>query len=380
MVIKKSDVLEINLFYNDFFLFIHFLLFSSTYSNSLSLSLRTFPLAKKKGRQASLFTTKKKKMSNNANEYLDDVSLQTPTYVSVPLQAQQTIYARKDDQPSQSTGGFGRGYSWGAYICIFLFVVFGIFAIISSVSLDKANNNQHELNSYIEQWHQAEEERNAHAELSTKTIAMEGEKRAITLCARQSYHTIQDKLVPLTESIESIKSPSMKDHSFYHINVRMRLYLETRDTSSKKDKRQLTISYNVTSSFKSFSTIQLEELEFSAIDHSVGPMRTIVLCSNNEEIDVERCDASIKKKHTLILRGEEVVPLIISPLSNSIRKEGMQDIEPTDEDEDDEEQTTEKRQPIGLRMYNIVFYESEANGTSKAIKEHRSVTLEPLQC
>jgi hypothetical protein len=326
-------------------------------------------------------------MADNGNEYLDDVPLQTPSYVSVPMQAQQhTIYARKDDYATQTTGGFGRGYSWGAYICIFLVIVFGIFAILSIIGVDKSNNNQHALNTYIAQWHQAEEERNAHAELSTKTIVMEGEKRAITLCALQSYHTLENKLVPLTETIETIKSPSMKDHSFYHINVRMRLYLETRDSSSKKDKRQITISYNVTSSFKSFSTIQLEELEFSAMDHSVGPMRTIVLCSNNEEIDVQRCDDSITtKRNTLLLRGEEVVPLVISPVSNAIRKEGMQDIEPEDEDADDNTQTTGndkpiKLQPIGLRMYNIVFYESDTNSTSKVIKEHRSVTLEPLQC
>lgn len=310
----------------------------------------------------------------------DDVSLQNPSYVAVPVLTgqQQPVYGRKEE--SSHATSYCRGYSWATYICIGVFIVFGIVAILATVGVDKANSNANALNAQIEQWHQVEEERNAHAEVASKTIVMDGEKRAITLCVLQSYHLIENKLVPLVESIESIRSDAMKDHDYYHVNVRLRLSFETRDTNtnSKKDKRELTISYNVTSSFMPFSSVRLEELEFNPLNHRAGPMRTIVLCSNdNEDLDVERCDTSLTKRQTLLLQGETTVPLVIAPLS--MHKEAIQDLDQAAK-EDDGEPEKGKRQQIGLRMYNIVFYQSESNGTSKRMKEQRSITLEPLQC
>jgi len=295
-------------------------------------------------------------MSNTA--YLDDVPLQNPTYVAVqPTCATQSTYYASEGKVGK--GGNGGSYSLGMYICIGLVVLGIISSIIAVVGLALTNHNQQTMDSFISQWHATEEERKNHADLPSRMIAVSEKQRGTTLCAIQTYHTEAGVHRPLvTQTIEDIRAPAMKDHSFHHVNARLYLSIEM-DYESKNARPLLNIMYNMTSTLKTFSTIRLEELEFDTTTNAIGPMRSIVLCSNNVELNAaQRCDdkALLTKRNLFVFHGQDAVPLHI--VSQEATKLQLEEEEPL----------------ISLRMYNIVFY------TQEALKETRILTIEPLQC
>lgn len=289
--------------------------------------------------------------------YLDDVTLQTPTYVPMANCASPTTAYHGKDVKSG-------GYPIGAYVCVGLLVVGLIVAIIAFSGLGIANTNKHDMNNFISQWHASESERTNHAELSSRLITINQEEgRGITLCAIQSYHTPSNSLLPpkplLTETIDEIRETEMKHHSYYHIGIR--LYLSVSDG-------KLTILYNMSSTLMPFSTIRLEELEFDTEKNILGALRSIVLCSNNLDLNAaQRCDdkALITKRKLFELHGEDVVPL--SMLEEDLAQATTVDLETINGGN-------------SLRMYNIVFYTQDEKDTQLERKETRILTVEPLQC
>lgn len=310
-------------------------------------------------------------MSDQQTGFLDDVSLQQTAFVASPT---PNPYYRKEFIATNTVnGGVGGGYSYGLYLCLFIVVLVGIIAIIAITGLGRSTNNQHALNAYITQWHEMEEERNSHAEMASRMITLNDRKstRSIILCGRQTYHKdnalANDTYKNLgTQSINEMRETQLKHHAYYHVNVR--LLLTIKEGENKKETSQLTVLYNISSTLvPPFSTVRLEELEFNTRDHSIGPVRSIVLCSNNPDIDVQRCDESITKRKLFVLHGEDTVPLDIESLSppSKIKQESTVTIDP------------ESEKLRNLRMYNIVFYLSKVDDLQS---ETRILTIEPLQC
>lgn len=295
---------------------------------------------------------------SNPIAYLDDgdISLQSPTYTPLPNPSCNTTttpvyYSARE---TKSSGG---SYSYGAYICVFLILAGLIFAIIASSGLGIANTNQRTFNAFISDWHATEQERSNHAELSSRMITISAESRGITLCGIQAYHLVNKEYRPLlTETIEVIRSAEMKSHPYYHINIHLYLAIKI----GEKEEEELNILYNVSSTLMPFSTIRLEELEFDTEKNGLGPMRSIVLCSDSLELNApQRCDDKAllaSKRNLFVLPGEDTVPLAILPRVNTVKGQATADLGDS------------------LRMYNIVFY------TLVDGKETRILTVEPLQC
>ena len=305
---------------------------------------------------------------SNSDVYLDEVPLANPTYVAVPSNTTpQTTYYAKEGRGGGGTGN-GGSYSLGMYICICLVIAGLIIGIIAVVSIALTSHNQQTMNTFIAQWHTTEEERLNHADLPSRMIAVSERQRGITLCAIQTYHTESGGIHRplLTQTIEEIRSSEMKGHTFHHINVRLYLSIET-DPEGKFDRPHLSIMYNMTSTLKPFSTIRLEELEFDTQTNAIGPMRSIVLCSNNVELNAaQRCDdkALLSKRNLFVFHGQDTVTLlIVSPATpeKDVKTQATVDLQ-------------EEEPLISLRMYNVVFY------TQELLKETRVLTIEPLQC
>lgn len=306
---------------------------------------------------------------------------------------------------------------WATWLCIFVFSAFFLtIFIIAVVANVQSNNVEHHVQSQFMQWQTTMDEQQEQQDtLATNMVTMsllssKGRvQRRVMLCARQSYYNKkgdaaaavddeENKLHVLSQSIEEIREREMKDFYYYHVNAHLRLSL----AHEKKEKSQLMIDYNITSSFGRISTIRLEELEFNTADQSLGAMRSIILCSNNPFLDVQRCDGALTKRNILALHGQETIPLVIAlpepPVSTTtLHEEQVVDLE--EEEEEEETSHKQRREILDQRMYNIVFYQTEvlASGSlvqknrthvhgsgslynTNSYKEHRILTLEPTQC
>lgn len=301
---------------------------------------------------------------SDQNGFLDDVPLHATNYVATPIVSANTYYTKKE----VSTTSGGNGCPLGVWICLGVVSVILIVLVLSSVGVFRSTNNQQALNTLFAEWHQATEERNSHAESATRMITLDGEsqyQRSATLCGIQTFHKDPgDSLYrPLTtETIAQL----VKNHTFNHVNSRLQLSIITANaveetSKSKKERAQLKMTYNITSTLlpPSFTSVRLEELEFNTRDQSLGALRTIVLCSSSDpQSDILPCDAFITKRRLFSLHGEDSV-------SFSASKKTVKEEQTINLLDNDDLRT--------LRMYNIVFYHS-------AQPETPILTTEPIQC
>lgn len=319
-----------------------------------------------------------------------------------------------------------RGWAWGAYLCV-VFIFLGVFFfILAAVALGQSNHVKHHVEMRLSQFQETfEEQQTLRDGLSAKTVPIGAlgkkhsdatKQRHVALCASQSYYSKKgdalllndDRLEVLTQTIDEIRHGDMKDYYYYHIHARLVLSTTTMASPKAQNRVYLVMTYNITSSFGRFSTVRLEELEFNAVDQSIGAMRSIVLCTNNPFMDVQRCDASLTRRNILALGGEESVPLEIAlPLTTvttttpketeTVHQEGLVDFE-EEGDEEKNHKEKQRRQVMGLRLYNLVFYQAEeeiiatpenktrSHATTGSLdiadsyKEERILTLEPVQC
>lgn len=331
-----------------------------------------------------------------------------------------------DDHHHHHHGSSSSSIGWATWLCIFVFSAFFLtIFIIAVVTNVQSNNVEHHVHSQFMQWQTTMDEQQEQQDtLATNMVTMsllssKGRvQRRVMLCARQSYYNKkgedvdgdENKLHVLSQSIEEIREREMKDFYYYHVSAHLRLSLS-------QEKSHLAIDYNITSSFGRISTIRLEELEFNTADQSLGAMRSIILCSNNPFMDVQRCDASLTKRNILALHGQETIPLVIAlPESKykttlppvvvtSLHEEQVIDLTAGEEEEEEEKKETshkhkQRREVLDQRMYNIVFYQTEVSSSdssssqknrthvhgsgslynTNSYKEHRILTLEPTQC
>jgi len=338
--------------------------------------------------------------------------------------------------------GDAAAIGWATWCCVISFSAFIlIFVIIAIVASAQSNNVEHHMHQQFTHWQTTMDAQQEQEDtLATKMVTMSAldgtpGQRRLMLCARQSYYSKkgeqvllakENELHVLEQSIEELREGEMKDFYYYHVSAHMKLSL-TSSLMAKHQKSYLTIDYNITSSFGRVSTVRLEELEFNTLDQSLGAMRSIVLCTNNPFLDVQRCDASLTKRNILTLHGQESVPLVIALQKEKkqqqknvasgggttttgrdaiIHEEQTVDLLDAEEDDDEEVSSSphkdkQRREVIGQRMYNIVFYQNEGtdsytaattasrknktHGTGSldnadSYKEKRILTLEPIQC
>lgn len=336
--------------------------------------------------------------------------------------------------------GDAAAIGWATWCCVISFSAFIlIFVIIAIVASAQSNNVEHHMHQQFTHWQTTMDAQQAQEDtLATRMVTISalgdgttpGQRRHM-LCAGQSYYSkvaTGEELHVLTQTIQELREGGMKDFYYYHVSAHIKLS-RTRALAAKRQKSYLAIDYNITSSFGRVSTVRLEELEFNTLDQSLGAMRSIVLCTNNPFLDVQRCDAALTKRNILTLYGQESVPLVIAlqkeakkqktPVTlatgrddAALHAEQVVDLLDGDEDEDVDEEVSsasspsshrdkQRREVIGQRMYNIVFYQNEDTTTTTvsssrknkthphgtgsldnadSYKEKRILTLEPIQC
>lgn len=333
----------------------------------------------------------------------------------------------------KTVDGEAAAIGWATWCCIISFSAFIlIFVIIAIVAIAQSNNTEHHMYQQFTHQQMTMGAQQSHDDvLATKMVTMSGlegttQQRRLMLCARQSYYNKKGEIVSkenelhvLTESIQELREGDMKDFYYYHVSAHLKLSVTRME--ARRHKSYLAIDYNITSSFGRISTIRLEELEFNTPDQSLGAMRSIVLCTNNPFLDVQRCDASLTKRNILALNGQENVPLVIALQQKQQQSPTMgrdatalhqeQVVELVDDDDDEDVTSSspssgsrekQRREVIGQRMYNIVFYQNEVPSESVAsassrknktqphgigslsnadsYKEQRVLTLEPTRC
>lgn len=276
-------------------------------------------------------------------------------YDEFPSAPNHTIKHDKED------AGVLTSVGWVTWLCLGVVAFIILVFVLSSVSLAQSNHLRSDFDSKMQQLQERLETQQTNQQFisaDTRVVGINSLRATQRrLCVMQSCYTKKgergEQFELLTQSIEEIRQKEMKDFYYSHINVSIGLSVAPQPKGTKK---YLTIEYDVTSSFGYFSSIRLEELEFNTFEQSLGAMRSITLCTNNPFLDVARCDASLTKRNILALRGHENVPFVIATPSeeegedDSVREEGAVKLE------DKEKQ---REQVIGLRMYNIVFYQSE---------------------
>lgn len=314
---------------------------------------------------------------------------------------------------------------WAVWlVCAGIGTLLLVFFIIAAVGLGQSNTTQSHVNFQMAQIREEIEAQQSQLVKSDSRMVLtsaikQGKQRQ--LCALQSYYSKKgeallqngDRLEPLTQTIGEIREGEMKSFYYYHVSARVRLSMG----QDKAHREYLTVDHNITSNFARFSSIRLEELEFNTLDQSLGPMRSIALCTNNPFLDVQRCDASLTKRNILALHGHENVPLLITlqqQPANTMHQEQTIKLNPNEDDDSELEEASggddtpdrlhrrkQRREVIGLRMYNVVFYQSEEvkqiaslapsvtkqriHGSSTmddaaSYKERRVLTLDLAQC
>jgi hypothetical protein len=317
--------------------------------------------------------------------------------------------------------------TWAFFLCLGLIVV---FFVIAAVALGRTEEVHHTMNA---QMAAKQEELDNHIDslpftdrlFPLASVLHLTKPRVLNLCALTSYYATSggpnEPLNRLTESIDDIRSAKMSPYKYTHLSSRLRLIFNAKiHTEGKKHKKKklFTLQYNLTSSFIHFSSVKLQELEFDTLSQSVGPLREILLCSNNpalnnddddddDEDKVPRCDALLSKRNLLVIHGQKILPIVIArkPFSVSdpplppndtsrLKEQAVYNLDEDDDEEEDDEneekkyKQNQKEDLLGLRMYNLVFYQIDEgaistktrNNVTSLYKEHRVITIEPDQC
>jgi hypothetical protein len=214
----------------------------------------------------------------------------------------------------------------------------------------------------------------------------------------EEFHSIEKK------TIKDLQSVDLKDVYYSPIKVSLSVEFNARVTEGKttrigtnnRENKYMSFNYNITSRHIHFSTIKLVELEFDTLDQSLKPVRSIILCTKNPQVieSTTRCEHFVNNGNILTLYGEKV---IIIPETGP--KEGKEKNNSTTEEEKKDEVSYQTRhnersreqsqqdEIMGIRMYNIVFYEqiivnatSSTRGSTVSYKEREMLTIVPTLC
>jgi hypothetical protein len=300
---------------------------------------------------------------------------------SVPLNMEEEIGGTQYGK--QTPKSAYREYFSSGILCLCMILILTAI-LIGSIGLARSDRAQAQIQSDMSlrqkiAQHDAESLPFAGRSISLSNAYKTGKPRVLLLCAMATYHRMDANasLKVLSETIDEIVETPLQSHSFYHVSVQMRLTftelakkkkLKTTETLSESTKRAILLEYNVTSNFATFSTVKLQELEFETRRHSLRALRTIVLCSSTS---TQRCDETTENT-TVIMSGEEELSFDIPQLPGFNQK-----VDGNDDDE--EEEIALISDILGIRMYNLVFYEKKSINND-SVMEKKILTIEPNKC
>lgn len=280
--------------------------------------------------------------------------------------------------------------TWCAYGCCFLVVViFLVFAIMVPIYLSRTDRFEHDMDHRMRELQlNNDETASSSAEskesfFSLMSVMTSNKKKVYPLCYLNVFYskngTSKDPLYPLTETIAEILEGDMKNYYYYQLNIKLRLTFNV-DASSilgggtvktnprlkfiDVSRKYMTIDYNITSNFGYFSTIKLEELEFNVDEQSIKPITNSILCTNNPNIATTsmRCDKLISN-NILALHRSELTPVFNSLMDEEeiVKKKHMTTTTSLNIKNDEEMLFYDqlKSNILGVRLYNIVFYQQE---------------------
>lgn len=263
--------------------------------------------------------------------------------------------------------------------------------------------------------------------------------RKIRLCSKEVYYTKygewNDTLMKVNMSIEDLLTSPLVNSYFHPISVTLEIEFNTNvvDSSESTQTKSLLelnptmkfmlFTYNITTNYPFFSTVNLMELEFDPFGSTLRPPRTISMCSNNNDIITRRCDHRGDEKiitiHNKNLRplatvrsqrksstekaADTTTPQTKQPIvSNNNNGAGSTNSGNTDEEMYDmigaaadnsySHADSQKSEISGLRLYNVVFYKknqdkqfishnpNSRNNNNNNMREEKVLTLELKHC
>lgn len=313
---------------------------------------------------------------------------------SVKLQGveEDEIAGIRSRYPTAKVGGYPYREYWSLFILCFCVGLILLAVFLGSFGLGKANRIQAQIEGEMTLRQEIAQQQSEVLPFGTKSIALSsvyksGKPRILSLCNLASYHARSDAplgepLLSLNETIDELIA--LKNHVFYHLKAHLRLTfteltkkkkLKTTGVLMEEKKKAILLEFNLSSNFQRFSTVKLQELEFDTHERSLSSLRQVVLCSNSPFAIAQRCDLS---KEGLKISGEEELSFDIPSLEDSTRKRKQPDDDKEDKDEEDDE---EDKEIEGIRIYNLVFYQSIGTGSNTTtVKERKIMTLEPTKC
>ena len=304
---------------------------------------------------------------------------------SIPLNMEEEI---GDTQYGKQTPKSAyREYFSSGVLCLCVILILTAI-LIGSIGLARNDHTQAQIQSELSlrqkiAQHDAESLPFVGRSISLSNAYKTGKPRVLLLCAMATYHRLDANasLKVLSETIDEIVETPLLNHYFYHVSVQMRLTftelakkkkLKTTETLSESTKKVILLEYNVTSNFATFSTVKLQELEFETRRYSLRALRTIVLCSSI--LRQQRCDETTENT-TVIMSGEEELSFDIPQLPGVNQK--------VDDNDDDEAVAEEEialiSDILGIRVYNLVFYEKKSTNNGSVV-EKKILTIEPNKC
>lgn len=261
--------------------------------------------------------------------------------------------------------------------------------------------------------------------------------RIIRLCSKEIYYTRygewNDTLMKVDMSIEEILTQPLVNSYFHPVSVSLEIEFNTNVIDSSESStttkslldlnpsmKFMLFSYNITTNYPFFSTINLMELEFDSFEQTLRPPRTIVMCSNGNDITTRRCDhrgdekiITIHNKNLRPLTTTRIQrkPAAVRPLDDTTTPETKQPIinnngggRNTGTTSDEEmydmikggdnsysHADSQKSEISGLRIYNVVFYKRNQDkqfighnpngrGNNNNMREDKVLTLELKHC
>lgn len=239
------------------------------------------------------------------------------------------------------------------------------------------------------------------------------------LWERQMYYTTRgtanDTLHKLKETIDVLTTEPFS--TYYHYDLSVELEIELGDGVLRKlstaarelgridtDVQYMSFTYNITTNYPYFSTVELQELEFNAHDATWVNQRQITMCSNTASVSTRRCDRHGDEKIVTIhnKKVRPVTPTVrTGPPGKKQPETGVRTAPPKPRtqsaDSDDEifdliemvdnsptRTDAQKAQLTGRRLYNAVFYRQAAadriyqmgSGAGNRGREEKVLTLE----
>lgn len=346
--------------------------------------------------------------------------------------------------PSQKT----KVYSWytpSISAILFWLLIFGGFIFLIWI-VTTQNTTSHHVHSVMSKVDAINESPNGGKVVSVSSIMGNSNgdddeaaklPRKIRMCSKEIYYTRfgewNDTLMKVDMPIEDILTQPLVNSYFHPISVTLEIEFNTNiiDSSESSQTKALLelnpamkfmlFTYNITTNYPFFSTVNLMELEFDPFGQTLRPPRNIVMCSNNNDIASKRCDHRGDEKiitiHNKNLRPLSTIrsqrkpspggkPLdsttpqtkqpIVSNVGGGNGNSGTTDDEMYDMigvvDTSYSHIDSQKSEISGLRLYNVVFYKknqdkqfishnpNSRDNNGNNMREEKVLTLEMKHC